>query len=95
VFVEEISKEKGNSTIRILQRRLTKFIRCWISHEVRGGYDHTRAQAREAAEPLDQQVTSRQPLDLEELCKGLSPSVQRRSPGQVIGILRSLGISRG
>jgi hypothetical protein len=38
--------------------------------EVRGGYDHTRAQAREDAEPLDQQVISRQPLDLEELHRG-------------------------
>ena len=38
--------------------------------EVRGGYDHTRAQAREATEPLDQQVISCQPLDLEELRRG-------------------------
>jgi hypothetical protein len=38
--------------------------------EVRGGYDHTRAQAREAAKPLDQQVISCQPLDLEDLRMG-------------------------
>jgi hypothetical protein len=58
---------------------------------VRGGYGHTRVQARKAGELLDQQLNSRQPLDLAGVTPGLS-LVSRGESQKVIGILKLSGI---
>jgi hypothetical protein len=58
---------------------------------VRGGYGHTRVQARKDGEPLDQQLNSHQPLDLAGVTQGLI-LVSRGESQKVIGILKLSGI---
>ena len=52
-FRAKKSPRGKKSTVGILQKRLTKTRQPLDLAEVRGGYDYTKAQAREAGEPLD------------------------------------------